>query len=118
MHFQLRALSRFVLGLLTSLQNRFVLTSNRESGLGRHDILLEPIDRQRDLAYIIEFKTVFDVAKLKEAVSSALQQIRDKAYAAQLTARGIDKNRIRAYGIAFAGKHVLVGTASVPATAR
>lgn len=72
----------FVLGLLTSLQNRFVLTSNRESGLGRYDILLEPIDRQRDLAYIIEFKTVFDVAKLKEAVSSALQQIRDKAYAA------------------------------------
>lgn len=46
----------FVLGLLTSLQNRFVLTSNRESGLGRYDILLEPIDRQRDLAYIIEFK--------------------------------------------------------------
>lgn len=107
----------FVLGLLTSLQNRFVLTSNRESGLGRYDILLEPIDRQRDLAYIIEFKTVFDVAKLKEAVSSALQQIRDKAYAAQLTARGIDKNRIRAYGIAFAGKHVLVENASVPATA-
>ena len=62
-------------------------------------------------------KTVFDVAKLKEAVSSALQQIRDKAYATQLTARGIDKNRIRAYGIAFAGKRVLVGTASVPATA-
>ncbi len=107
----------FVLGLLTSLQNRFVLTSNRESGLGRYDILLEPIDRQRDLAYIIEFKTVFDAAKLEEAVNSALRQIRDKAYAAQLTARGIDQNRIRAYGIAFAGKHVLVGTDSVPATA-
>ena len=43
----------FVLDLLTSLQNRFVLTSNRESGLGRYDILLEPIDRQRDLAYTV-----------------------------------------------------------------
>ena len=106
----------FVLGLLTSLQNRFVLTSNRESGLGRYDILLEPIDHRKDLAYIIEFKTVFNVDKLPEAVNSALKQIRDKAYAAQLTARGIAADRIRAYGIAFAGKRVLVG-ADTPAAA-
>ena len=107
----------FVLGLLTSLQDRFILTSNRESGLGRYDILLEPVDPKRNLAYIIEFKTVFNEDKLPEAVNSALRQIRDKAYAAQLTARGIAADRIRAYGIAFAGKKVLVGSDSPSAAA-
>ena len=45
----------FVLGLLAELRGRYILTSNRESGLGRYDVMLEPVNREED-AIIIEFK--------------------------------------------------------------
>ena len=46
----------FVLGLMVELEGRYRITSNRESGFGRYDIMLTPTDRERDCAYIIEFK--------------------------------------------------------------
>lgn len=45
----------FVLGLLVELNGRYVITSNRESGFGRYDVMLEPVSGQDD-AIIIEFK--------------------------------------------------------------
>ena len=48
----------FVLGLLVDLKERYIITSNKESGLGRYDIMLEPVDSQKDDGIIIEFKVL------------------------------------------------------------
>ena len=100
----------FVLGLMVELQGRYVITSNRESGFGRYDVMLEPISKQDD-AIIIEFK-VFNARKektLEETVENALLQIEEKRYATALAVKGIQAEKIRKYGFAFEGKNVLIG---------
>ena len=101
----------FVLGLIVDLQNKYIITSNRESGFGRYDVMLEPKRPQEDDAIILEFKVYDedDEENLKETVQSALAQIEEKQYAAQLIARGVPQERIRCYGFAFEGKKVLIG---------
>ena len=101
----------FVLGLMVDLKGRYLVTSNRESGFGRYDIMLEPVKPEQDDAIIIEFK-VFNPRKeksLEETLTSALAQIEEKQYEASLIARGISKDRIHKYGFAFEGKNVLIG---------
>ena len=101
----------FVLGLIVDLQGKYIITSNRESGFGRYDVMLEPKNPGEDDALILEFKVhdPEDEATLKETVEEAHRQIEKKQYAAQLTARGIPEERIRSYGFAFEGKKVLIG---------
>lgn len=100
----------FVLGLMVELTGRYVLTSNRESGFGRYDVVLEP-KRTEDDAMIIEFKVrdEEDEATLSDTVKAALQQIEQKKYDTVLLAKGISQTRIRKYGFAFEGKKVLIG---------
>ena len=100
----------FVLGLMTDLEDRYRITSNRESGFGRYDVMLEPLQASDD-AVIIEFKVSGPAKKqtLEEAVKEALAQIDRMDYAANLEACGIPRERIRKYGFAFRGKQVLIG---------
>ena len=102
----------FVLGLLVDLRERYSVTSNRESGFGRYDVLLEPLDKEKDDAMIFEFK-VINKRKgendLEDTVAAALMQIEDKKYEQILLDKGIKKEKIRKYGFAFEGSRVLIG---------
>lgn len=101
----------FVLGLMVELQGRYIITSNRESGFGRYDVLLEPKNPSADVGIILEFK-VYDLdeeAALKDTVQAALKQIDDKKYDTLLLEHGVAPERIRKYGFAFQGKKVLIG---------
>lgn len=101
----------FVLGLLVELRDSYMIRSNRESGYGRYDVILIPKDRTAK-AYVIEFKVQDSRLEksLKDTVVSALQQIRQKQYDAELQAMGIAKKCIQHYGFAFKGKTVLIDT--------
>ncbi len=92
------------------LRDRYIISSNRESGFGRYDVMLEP-RRQEDAAIIIEFKVhdEDDGADLSSTVKAALKQIEDRQYATELLKRGIPTGKIRKYGFAFQGKRVLMG---------
>ncbi len=101
----------FVLGLLVDLQDRYIITSNRESGFGRYDVMIEPKEPEKNDAYILEFKVhdADDEESLKDTVAAALRQIEEKQYVAGLIERGIKEEHIHSYGFAFEGKKVMIG---------
>ncbi len=99
----------FVLGLIVELTDKYIITSNRESGFGRYDIIMEPRRPEND-AIIIEFKVQHSSEKnLADTVQKALEQIEERNYQSALLSRGIPEERIRKYGFAFCGKKVLIG---------
>ena len=96
-----------VLGLCAMLDDRYRITSNREAGEGRFDIQMFPLN-QRLPGILIELKSGKDCseAQLEELAQTALQQIHDRAYGAELMSRDIPS--ILKYGIAFSGKKVSI----------
>lgn len=100
----------FVLGLIVEMEGRYRITSNRESGMGRYDVVMEPL-REEDYAYILEFKVHNPRREdsLEDTLASAHAQMTERGYARSLVAKGIEPDRVRSYGFAFQGKQVLIG---------
>ena len=102
----------FVLGLMVDQTENYIITSNRESGYGRYDIMLEPIDKTNEKypGIVIEFKVINPRKEntLEETVAAALKQIEEKNYDAELIKRGVKEENIHHYGFAFRGKEVLI----------
>ena len=102
----------FVLGLMVDQSENYIITSNRESGFGRYDIMLEPKDKQTQKypGIVIEFKVINPRKEnsLEETVEAALKQIEDRNYDTELINRGVNKENIHHYGFAFRGKEVLI----------
>lgn len=101
----------FVLGLIVDLSDRYEITSNRESGFARYDVLLKPRSGRED-AIILEFKAIQPEKEksLEHAAESAIRQILDKNYA-EILKPACSRNQtgeIRIYGFAFRGKEVLI----------
>ena len=97
----------FVLGMLVSLKDTYVVNSNRESGMGRYDIMLEPKDKNAN-SFIMEFK-VFKEDKekdIEETIANAKKQIEEKQYETSLRERGF--TNITKMVFAFDGKDVKI----------
>lgn len=98
----------FVLGLMVELEDRYIITSNRESGFGRYDVMLEPKDRQ-GIPMILEFKVQESKEnELADTAQAALCQIDKRNYTSYLEMKGFCKEKVRKYGFAFQGKKVLI----------
>ena len=104
----------FVLGMVVDLADRYSVKSNRESGYGRYDVMIEPHDR-KEKAFLFEFKVLDQdsgEAALEDTAASALAQLEEKRYETELIEDGIAPENIRKYGFAFEGKRCLIkGTA-------
>lgn len=101
----------FVLGMVVNLADTYKVCSNRESGYGRYDVMLKPLDKSRK-AFIFEFKVLspYEGEKtLEETLAHAHAQIEEKQYAAELLSEGFAAEQIRKYGFAFQGKKCLIG---------
>lgn len=95
---------------MAELADRYILTSNRESGFGRYDVMLKPGKSGND-GILLEFKVQDpeEEEELKDTVEAALTQIVRMRYEEILLEKGFCKERIRKYGFAFRGKTVLTG---------
>lgn len=101
----------FVLGMVVNMADAYEVRSNRESGFGRYDVMLEPRN-QDGKAFIFEFKVLNpyeDEQTLADTLAAAHRQIEEKKYETELIARGFAPERIRKYGFAFQGKQCLIG---------
>ncbi|MDE6219408.1 MAG: ATP-binding protein [Lachnospiraceae bacterium] len=101
----------FVLGMVVNLSDAYKVRSNRESGFGRYDVMIEPLDKGKK-AFIIEFKVLDpdeDEKTLEDTLANARTQIEEKQYETELISAGYSPEQIRKYGFAFKGKECLIG---------
>ncbi len=95
------------LGMFFSLQDRYIIDSNKEYGHGRYDIILIPKDKSKP-GYLFEFKATDNVDKLAEEVAGALEQMTEARYGARLKQENITS--VHHVGIAFCGKAMQMGS--------
>ena len=97
----------FVLGMLVGLKDSYYVNSNRESGFGRYDILLEPKDKEGN-SFIMEFKVLEDKEEktIEDTIKNAKKQIEEKGYESNLRERGFTNITKMVY--AFKGKEVKI----------
>ncbi len=100
----------FVLGMVVNLADTHKVRSNRESGYGRYDVMIEPNDKSGK-AFIFEFKVLDpdEEGTLADTLVSAHAQIKEKRYEAELITEGFMPEQIRKYGFVFRGKECLIG---------
>ena len=79
----------FILGMLVGLKDSYYVKSNRESGHGRYDIMLEPKEKESN-SFIMEFKIAKEMEEkeVKAKIKEAKEQIKDKKYEQELKERG------------------------------
>ena len=94
-----------ILGMTLYLDRDYYVNSNRESGLGRYDVIIEPKNKN-NRGYILEFKVVKDEKDLENTAKEAIEQIIDKKYDTSLKEREVKD--ITLIGIAFFGKIIKV----------
>ena len=101
-----------MLGLCAVANGRYHLSSERESGKGRYDIMLVPMERSLP-GIIIELKTGKNLSEseLESLAQEALEQIHDRKYQTELMVRDV------VYGVAFSGKDVRVRSRSLSSSA-
>ena len=100
-----------VLGMVVNMADTYIVRSNRESGYGRYDVMLEPVDKNGK-AFIFEFKVLDpdeDEVTLEDTLAAAHRQIAEKKYETELVSRGFAAEKIRRYGFAFRGRECLIG---------
>eukprot|EP01080_Neovahlkampfia_damariscottae_P008217 gene8217-gene42 len=95
----------FFLGLIASLNDTHIIHSNRESGLGRHDVLIIPKCKSKHVAFIIKFKQSKNVNDLENLSKNAIKQIDDNIYLTEIHQYEQIKSVIK-LGLAFKGKQV------------
>ena len=95
----------FVLGMLVGLKDTYYVNSNRESGYGRYDIMLEPKDKNGN-SFIMEFKVLDDMEEktIEDTIKNAKKQIEEKGYETNLREKGYRNITKMVY--AFKGKEV------------
>ena len=95
----------YILGLFSIfIGNEYIIKSNRESGLGRYDLMIEKKDRS--IGIIIEIKLASQREEMEELASKALNQIKTQEYYKELE---LDKvEMINTYSIVFYGKECIV----------
>ena len=95
----------FVLGMLVGLKDSYYVNSNRASGFGRYDIMLEPKDKNGN-SFIMEFKVMEDMEEktIEDTIENAKKQIEEKGYEENLKERGFKNITKMVY--AFSGKEV------------
>ena len=100
-----RVYHAFMLGMMVSLADTYVVTSNLEAGLGRYDVVLTPKDQNKP-GFIFEFKRKLkkDTTPLHEFAHNALKQINELRYDIHLRKNGVKK--IAKIGVGFVGKEV------------
>ena len=94
-----------ILGMSLYLDSQYYITSNKEAGLGRYDLLLEPKNKE-ERGFILEFKVVKNKKDLENVSKETIEQIINKKYDINLKRKGI--KQITLVGIAFHGKLIKV----------
>ena len=95
--------------MLVGLKDSYYVNSNRESGMGRYDIMLEPRDKNQN-SFIMEFKVLENQEEknIEETIANAKKQIEERKYEENLTERGF--SNITKMVFAFSGKEVRIET--------